>query len=83
MDYAFSDHAVLSLRKRRIPIQWLESVLAAPTLILPDADDETLEHRLARIPEYGGRVLRVVVNTRASPIRIVTLYFDRTMKSRL
>ena len=35
------------------------------------------------IPEFGNRVLRVVVNKAAEPIRIVSVFFDRRMKGRL
>ena len=38
---------------------------------------EDFEHRFARIPEFGDRVLRVVVNTNVARPRIVTVYFDR------
>jgi hypothetical protein len=43
----------------------------------------TLEHRLGVIDEFGARVLRVVVNPSAVPLRIVTVYFDRRMKGKL
>jgi hypothetical protein len=35
------------------------------------------------LPEFGGRVLRVVVNKTVVPERVVTVYFDRTMKGKL
>jgi hypothetical protein len=43
----------------------------------PDENGAELEHRLAVIAEYGDWVLRVVVNTKAFPMRNVTAYFDR------
>jgi hypothetical protein len=49
----------------------------------PDSDEAELEHRLGRISEHGDRVLRVVVNKTARPIRVVTLYFDRAMLRKL
>lgn len=48
-----------------------------------DEKDPTLEHRLKEIPEYGDRVLRVIINTTVDPVRVVTVYFDRTMKGEL
>ena len=39
--------------------------------------DPQLEHRLARIPEFNNRVLRVVVNNQKTPLHIVTVFFDR------
>jgi hypothetical protein len=42
---------------------WLERVLASPALIEASITDPELESRFARIPEFGNRVLRVIVNT--------------------
>ena len=42
-----------------------------------DSIDEDLEHRLARIPDFGNRVLRIIVNVNVTPPRVVTAYFDR------
>lgn len=83
MDYDLSAHARHVLGERGIRLEWLERVLRQPALRLPDGLDTALEHHLARIDEHGGRVLRVVVNTAAQPPRIVTVYFDRTMKGKL
>ena len=49
----------------------------------PDRRDAALEHRLGVIDEFGGRVLRVVVNPSAIPIGVVTVYFDRKLKGTL
>jgi hypothetical protein len=38
---------------------------------------------LRRIPEHLNRVLRVVVNTTVVEERVVSAYFDRTMKGKL
>jgi hypothetical protein len=51
--------------------------LTAPEVTEADPVDADLEHRLARIPEFGHRVLRVVVNTRKRPLHVVTVFFDR------
>ena len=37
----------------------------------------------ARIDEYKGRVLRVIVNAAVRPLRVVTVYFDRAMRNKL
>ena len=42
-----------------------------------------MERRYRRIPEHGGRVLRVAVNTAVEPERVVSVFFDRKMKGRL
>ena len=54
-----------------------------PELVLPDPDDATAERRYRKIPEFGGRVLRVAVNTAVEPNRVVSVFFDRQMKGKL
>lgn len=77
MDYHLTQHATDALAKRRIPLAWLEQVLAAPDWTEPDAIDHNLEHRLGRILDFENRVLRVIVNHQVAPLRVVTVYFDR------
>ncbi|QGU32980.1 DUF4258 domain-containing protein [Thermochromatium tepidum] len=77
MDYVLTEHAQDALKKRHIPVAWMERALTAPELTEADPVDADLEHRLARIPEFGHRVLRVVVNTRKRPLHVVTAFFDR------
>ncbi len=62
---------------------WLERILAAPERIDPDPREVNLEHRLGRIAEHGNRVLRVIVAKNVTLPRVVTLYFDRTMRDKL
>jgi hypothetical protein len=37
-------------------------------------------HYFKSVPEYGGKVLRVIVNPNMKPPRIVTVFFDRRKK---
>jgi MarR-like DNA-binding transcriptional regulator SgrR of sgrS sRNA len=62
---------------------WVEQVLRNPERSEPDGIDQDLEHRLGRTDECEGRVLRVIVNRAVSPLRIVTVYFDRAMRNKL
>lgn len=39
--------------------------------------------RFRKIPEFGGRVLRVAVNTTVEPNRVISVFFDRQMKGKL
>jgi uncharacterized DUF497 family protein len=83
MNYVLTPHAQHVLAERKIPFEWVERALSQPTLILPSITDPVVESRFAVIPEYGGRVLRVVVNKETSPERVVSVYFDRSMKGKL
>lgn len=77
MDFYLTKHAMDMIHKRSILMDWVENVLSDPQWIEQDAIDAELEHRLRRIPEFGDRVLRVIVNRKKSPLRVVTAYFDR------
>lgn len=84
MKYELTEHARESLRKRPdIREEWVERVLDQPERIEPDRVDPELEHRLGRIREYGGRVMRVIIKRNTVPLRIITFYFDRKMRTRL
>ena len=77
MNYLLTEHARDALEKRRIVLAWVERALDAPEATEADPMDPDLEHRLARIPDWGNRVLRVIVNGKKSPPHIVTAFFDR------
>ena len=83
MKYTLTQHARDVLEERALPVAWLERVLHSPQRIEPDPADAELEHHLGRIAEHGNRVLRVVVNKTVRPARVVTRYFDRTMRHKL
>lgn len=79
--YALTAHATRVIAERDIPLEWVARVLEHTQRTEPDSEDPALRHALAAIPEYGGRVLRVVYNDSVRPWRIVTVYFDRTQRS--
>ena len=78
--YELSAHAAEVLVQRGIERAWLERVLAAPERDEVHAQDCELRHSLGRIVEHGNRYLRVVYNSSVNPIRVVTAYFDRSVK---
>ena len=69
--------------ERIIPREWVESAVAEPALRTSDRNDPEVERFFRRIPEHGDRVLRVAVNTRVAPWRVVSVFFDRTMRGEL
>lgn len=83
MKYELTQHAQKVLDEREITLEWMELTLSSPALILSDVNDPALERRFRQIPEYGGRVLCVVVNTAVEPNRMVSVFFDRQMKGKL
>lgn len=78
-----TQHARMAPDEREILIDWMERALSAPELVLPDPEDGAVERYFHRIPEFGGRILRVAVNTTFEPKRVVSVFFDRTMKGKL
>jgi uncharacterized DUF497 family protein len=83
MPYTLTQHARDVIEKRKISFEWLERALNSPQRIEQDGTDSDLEHRLTTIEEYGCRVLRVIVNFKVCPIKVVTAYFDRNVKDKL
>lgn len=83
IELEYTRHAVQVMEERIIPMDWVERVVTEPTLRTSDAIDPEVERFFRRIPEHGGRVLRVAVNTRAAPWRVVSVFFDRGMRGEL
>lgn len=83
VDLEFTEHAVHAMAQRRILSEWVERALAEPMLRVPDPNDFEIERFFCKVPEQGGRVLRVAVNIRVAPWRVVSVFFDRTMKGKL
>jgi hypothetical protein len=83
MNYLLTIHAQRVIKERDIPLSIIERTLNNPAMIEPDKNDPDLEHRLGSIPEYNGKVLRIVLNKKVDPARIITVYFDRAMRGKL
>lgn len=83
MNLTYTHHAELVMRERRIPAEWVGRCVEAPALRECDPGDAELERLFISVPECEGRVLRVVVNTRVDPWRVVSVFFDRSMKGKL
>ncbi|MBT3232067.1 MAG: DUF4258 domain-containing protein [Calditrichaeota bacterium] len=68
------------MEKRKIKIGWLERVLDNPDKQETDKFDSELEHCLAVIPEFGNRILRIIVKKETNPTFVITAFFDRRLK---
>lgn len=83
MEYVLTEHAERVLAEREIATEWLERTLATPALREPDPVEKGLERRYLPIPERDGRVLRVIVDPTVVPVRVVSVFFDRTKRGQL
>lgn len=78
--FRLTHHARLVIERRGIESAWIARTLDSPAAIEPDKLDPIVEHALLAIPEFGGRVLRVVYNPSEHPPLVITAYFDRARK---
>ena len=75
--FVLTAHAAEMARERCIDLKWVHDVISDPAVTYPDLRDEELTHLLRKIPEMGGRALRVVIDSTRFPPRVITLFFDR------
>jgi len=80
-DYVFSKHTSEMMEERKITEDWVWRVLNEPENIFTGEDGNS--HFAKAITEKENRVLHVVVNPAVSPKRIVTVFFDRRLRSKL
>ena len=79
----YTRHAIHAMEERMIPREWVESAVEEPALRTTDPNVPEAERFFRRVPERGDRVLRVVVNTRVVPWRVVSVFFDRSKRGEL
>jgi Domain of unknown function (DUF4258) len=70
-------HARDNIVRDAIDQAWIETTVRQPTVLMVDPHDPTLSRAWRRIPERGGRVLRVVFRPAGADIVVVTVFFDR------
>ena len=78
MDVDLSGHFGDMLEERRIDRDWVQRTLVAPDET-EEHDDDT-RHYIKRIPEFGNRWLRIVINIAKQPNKGVTAFFDRRLR---
>ena len=83
LDLDYTRHALHAMEERMIPKDWVETVVTEPAMRTSDPNDAEVERFFRRIPEHGDRVLRVAVNTHVAPWRVVSVFFDRSMRGEL
>ncbi|HJW78757.1 MAG TPA: DUF4258 domain-containing protein [Beijerinckiaceae bacterium] len=72
-----SSHALDALREREILAEWIERTVRTPERKEPDRRHPGRWHALLRIPEFGGRWLRVVQIETVDEHYVITMFFDR------
>ena len=50
---------------------------------MPDSNEPGVERFYRSIPERDNRIVRVAVNTSVVPWRVVSVFFDRSMRGKL
>ncbi len=83
MNLEYSSHARDALIEREIDPDWVARTIENPVRTEADKEDPELRHFLARIHENGNRVLRVIVNDTVTPPRVVSMFFDRRLTTKL
>lgn len=68
------------LKERGIALEWTRRARTDPD-VTEEHEDGT-RHFIKRIPEFGNRWLRVVMNVTETPEKPVTAFFDRRLRRR-
>jgi hypothetical protein len=71
----FTAHATTMMHERMIQEEWITRTVTNPDTTEERNDEEI--HFLKQIPEAGGKTLRVIINPRTNPRRVITVFFDR------
>jgi len=75
-----SEHFDDMLHERSIKREW--AVLAVDNPDDTENHEDGTCHFIKRIPDFGNRWLRVIVNTKVTPNRFVTAFFDRRLRKK-
>ena len=74
----FSAHAKIMMQERMIDGNWIVRAINDPDRIEQKQDNEI--HYLKKIPENGGKYLRVIINPTVHPPPVITVFFDRRVQ---
>ena len=74
----FTAHARTMMQERIIHEDWVMNTVNTPDITELRGADEM--HYVKRIPEAGGKNLRVILNPSANPPRVITAFFDRRVQ---
>ena len=74
-------HAEIKMHERGIRLEWVERTIRNPHWIESEPRDPSAQRRFDPVPEFGGRMLRIVCVETESAIRVITATFDRGARS--
>ena len=66
------------MHERKIQEDWVMSTVNSPDRTEERRADE--RHHLKKIPEAGGKTLRVIINPSTYPPHVITVFFDRRVQ---
>lgn len=77
MALIFTRHARDRMDRDGIAAPWVEAIIMKPEHSMPDPNDPALTLAWRRLPELGGRFVRVVYYPSGADFVIVTTFPDR------
>ncbi len=78
-NFELSIHALDMLDERLIAEEWV--MLTIDSFDRTEVGPDNNVHYIKSAPEFGDRILRVIVNPDRTPNRIVTFFFDRRLRT--
>ena len=80
MSFRFSNHALEEMKKRKVPISFVETVLENPQQILQQDEEITIYQSQIDFGTGKLYLLRVFINTTLDPAIVVTVYRTSQIK---
>jgi hypothetical protein len=80
MNFRFSNHALEEMKKRKVPISFVETVLENPQQILQQDEEITIYQSQIDFGTGKLYLLRVFINTTLDPAIVVTVYRTSQIK---
>ena len=79
-DLVYTRHAQDMIIEREIDRAWIQATIDAPDTIEPDPKRPGVLRAFRKVPERGGRILRVVHIRTGTRVKVLTVFFDRARR---
>jgi hypothetical protein len=80
MEYKFSNHALEEMKKRKVPLSFVESVLENPQQTLQQNEEIIIYQSQIDFGTGKLYLLRVFINVTIDPVVIITVYRTSQIK---